>query len=77
MIKIKLIEANQVYNRIKSGLYFSEDLKTYTELEIDSCIRQFIEDEEYEKCVYLRNFKEFRFNHEIGFYKPVTFSEWL
>lgn len=75
MINLSLINAEEVYQNIKLGRYYSKDLEIYTELIIDSCIRQFIEDEEYEKCTFLRNFKEFRFNHESGYQKPIIFSE--
>lgn len=75
MINLTLINAEEVYQDIKSGRYFTKELKIYSELEIDSCIRQFIEDEEYEKCVYLRNFKEYRFNHQNGYHNPLIFLE--
>jgi capsule polysaccharide modification protein KpsS len=59
--KIKLINPDEIFERISSGKTYDEELNNYSKAVIESCIRQFIESEEYEKCVilnkYLKNLK--------------------
>jgi len=59
--KIKLINPDEICERISSGKTYDEELNNYSKAVIESCIRQFIESEEYEKCVilnkYLKNLK--------------------
>jgi hypothetical protein len=73
-IKINLINPEEIYQSIKSGKpYNNKNLRLYTQSEIESAIRQFILDEEYEKCSILKNFIDKRFTHENGWNQPITF----
>jgi hypothetical protein len=60
-IKVKIIEADRIFKRLVNGFTYDEDLNIYSKAVIESCIRQFLEEEEYEKCafldVYLKNLK--------------------
>ena len=74
MIKINLIDGEEIYQSISKGNPYNKNLRLYTKAEIESSIRQFISSEEYEKCAVLKEFIENRFDHKIGYLKP-TFSE--
>jgi hypothetical protein len=69
MIKLKLINPDEVFERISSGKPYGKNLKPYTQIEIESSIRSFIEDEQYEKCGVLNSFLKERFNHELNYIK--------
>lgn len=60
-IKIKLINTDEIFERISNGFTYDNELNLYTRAQIESCIRQFLLDEEYEKCglldKYLKNLK--------------------
>lgn len=60
-IKIKLIKPDEIFERISHGITYDEELNLYSRLQIESCIRQFLIEEEYEKCAfldrYLKNLK--------------------
>lgn len=73
MIKLDIINPEEIYQSIKFGRPFNKNLKLYTISEIEIAIRQFVQDEEYEKCAYLKKFIEKRFNHENGWKTPITF----
>ena len=55
-IKIKLIKPDEIFERISKGITYDEELNNYSKLVIESCIRQFLIDEEYEKCSVLNNY---------------------
>lgn len=62
VIKIKLIKKDEIFERISQGKTYNEEFKCYSRLEIESCIRQFLVDEEYEKCAFLHNYlKDLKF----------------
>jgi hypothetical protein len=60
-IKIKLIKPDEIFERISNGITYDEEFNSYSRLQIESCIRQFLIEEEYEKCAfldrYLKNLK--------------------
>jgi hypothetical protein len=72
-IKIDLINPEEIYQSINSGKPYNKKIRLYTQLEIESAIRQFILEEEYEKCSVLKNFIDKRFAHENGWSKPIDF----
>jgi hypothetical protein len=72
-IKVNLINPEEIYQSIESGKPYNKNLRLYTLTEIESSIRQFVLDEEYEKCSILKNFIDKRFNHENGWNQPLTF----
>ena len=76
MIKLNLINPEEIYESISKGKPFNRNLKLFTKIEVESAIRQFISSEEYEKCSVLKKFIDKRFNHELGYSSPVTFWEW-
>lgn len=56
--------------RIKKGMYFDLSMNPYDSEFIDRMITFYEEEEEYEKCKFLLEFKKKRFNHSYG-YKNV------
>ena len=70
MIKLKLINPDNIYQSIVNGKPFDENLKPYSDSEIESAINQFIIDEEYEKCAVLKRFIDSKIDHESG-YKTI------
>ena len=71
MIKIKLINSDEIYQSIINNKPFDKNLRPYSKSEVQSALNQFIESEEYEKCSIIRDFINRRFEHNVGF----TFSE--
>jgi hypothetical protein len=71
MIKIKLINSQEIYQAIIKNKPFDKNLRPYSKPEVESALNQFIESEEYEKCSIIRDFINKRFEHKTGF----TFSE--
>jgi protein-arginine kinase activator protein McsA len=67
MIKIKLINSEEIYQSIVNNKPFNKNLQPWTKLEVESTLRQFISTEEYEKCSIIRDFINKRFEHKIGF----------
>lgn len=53
--------------RIKKGMYFDLALNPYDEDFIERMIEFYEKSEEYEKCKYLLDFKNKRFNHNYGY----------
>ena len=73
MIKLNLINPEEVYQSVEKGNPYNKNLKLFTKTEVESAIRQFISSEEYEKCAVLQKFIDKRFNHEKGYLSPITF----
>jgi protein-arginine kinase activator protein McsA len=71
MIKIRLINSEEIYQSIIENKPFDKNLRPYSKIEMESVLNQFIESEEYEKCSIIRDFINRRFEHNSGF----TFSE--
>lgn len=67
MIKVKVINTDEIFDRVSKGIPYNKNLKAYSQSEIESSIRYFIEGEEYEKCSILNSFLKERFNHEINY----------
>lgn len=65
---IELINPTEVYTRIKNGKPYGKNLKPYPKKILFDIIQHFEVNEEYEKCLELKEFIDFRFKHE-GFYK--------
>jgi hypothetical protein len=57
--------------RIKKGMYFDLSLTPYDSDFVDRMIQFYESEEEYEKCKYLLEFKNKRFNHKFG-YKNIA-----
>ena len=73
MIKINLVNPEEIYQSIKRGKPFNKELKLFSKAEVESAIRQFVEDEQYEKCSVLKTFIDSRYNHNSGWSTPITF----
>ena len=73
MIKINLINSEEIYQSVSKKKPYNKDLKLFTQIEIESAIRQFISSEEYEKCAILQKFIDKRFSHENGYLSTITF----
>ena len=67
MIKLNLINSDEIFERVSSGKPYGKNLKPYSQLEIESAIRYFIEEEEYEKCSMLNSILKERFNHDTNY----------
>ena len=67
MIKmIKMINSEEIYNRIISGKPYGKDLKPYSQIVLERVIKSFESNEEYEKCIVIKNLSDSRI-HENGF----------
>lgn len=53
--------------RLKEGKPYSDKLKPYTKEELNECIEYFIEIEDYEACVFIRDFIKIRFDHKNNY----------
>jgi hypothetical protein len=73
MIKINLINPEEIYQSVEKGNPYNKNLKLFTKTEVECAIRQFISYEEYEKCSILQKFIDKRFNHKLGYLSPITF----
>lgn len=58
--------ADNIWKRILENKPYHTDLKLYTKGDIKRCISDFIDSEEYEKCQFLTDWLETRFNHELN-----------
>ena len=62
----KIIDSNEIYNRVISGKPYGKDLKPYSASVLERVIKSFESSEEYEKCVVIKNLSDSRI-HENGF----------
>ena len=62
----KIIDNNEIYNRIVSGKPYGKDLKPYSDIVIERVLVSFEDEEEYEKCIVVKNLSDNRL-HERGF----------
>lgn len=62
----KIIDSNEIYNRVISGKPYGKDLKPYSQIVLERVIKSFESIEEYEKCVVIKNLSDSRI-HENGF----------
>jgi hypothetical protein len=62
----KIIDNNEIYNRIISGKPYGKDLKPYSEVLLERVLISFENDEEYEKCIVVKNLSDNRL-HDEGF----------
>lgn len=62
----KIINSEEIYNRIISGKPYDKDLKPYSQIVLERVIKSFESNEEYEKCVVIKNLSDSRI-HDNGF----------
>ena len=62
----KIIDNDKIYNRIISGKPYDKDLKPYSEVLLERVLISFENDEEYEKCIVVKNLSDSRL-HDEGF----------
>lgn len=67
MISLKIINKEELFKRIKQGKPFNRDLKPYTKTEIELAIKDLLIEEEYEKCQFLKDFIDKRFDHDNNY----------
>jgi len=60
----KIIDNNEIYNRIISGKPYGKDLKPYSEVLLERVLISFENDEEYEKCIVVKNLSDNRLDDE-------------
>lgn len=58
---------NDIYERVINNKPFHYNLKLYTKKDIERTIEYFILLEEYEKCCFLKEWIETRFDHELNY----------
>ncbi len=58
---------NSNFQRIKEGKHYDENFILYDQKFIDEMIFYYQNREEYERCQYLVNYKEKRFNHKKNY----------
>lgn len=66
-MKINLINAEDIFQRVSKGKPYNRKLKPYSKLEIASAIKLLERDEEYEKCHFLNEWFKKRFEHEYNY----------
>lgn len=64
---IESVDPNEVYDRIKNNKPFGKNMKLYPKGLIIKIIGLLEENEEYEKCSYLKRFIKERYNHDYNF----------
>lgn len=73
MINLKIINQDEIFERIKTGYPFDKQLNPYTKTEIELVIQHLIKDEEYEKCQFLKEFIEKKFDHSKNYKSSFIF----
>ena len=63
---MKIIKSEEIYNRIISWKPYGKDLKPYSQIVLERVIKSFESNEEYEKCVAIKNLSDSRI-HDNGF----------
>jgi hypothetical protein len=61
MIKLKIINKEEIFERISNGIPYDKNLKPYSKIQIELTLSHFIEIEEYEKCQIIHEFMNQRF----------------
>ncbi len=61
MIKIELINKQEIFERISNGIPYGKNLKPYSKIQVDTILDDFIEEEQYEKCQIIHDFIQQRF----------------
>ena len=66
MIELKLVDVlmDETLTRLKSGLYFDENLKPYRKDFLESVLNFYQVKEKYEECSLIRDLIKNRFNHD-------------
>lgn len=67
MIQNKIPKKEQIFLRIKSGIYFDKDLKMYSKETMSELLELYLQEEEYEKCSLLQEVISTRFNHDFNY----------
>ncbi len=65
-MNIKLLDYDEIYDRLVSGKPFDKKLNPYTESQLIRAIKIFEEEEEYEKCKFIKDYVD-RLSHDSGF----------
>ena len=69
MISLKILNKEEIFERVSIGLPYDKNLKPYSKVQLELALNHFIEVEEYEKCKIIDDFIKNRFNHEDNYYK--------
>jgi len=66
MIKLKLVDVlmSETFERLKSGIYFDNNLKPYRRDFLETVLKFYQEKERYEECSVIRDLIKNRFNHD-------------
>lgn len=62
----KIIDNNEIYNRIVSGKPYGKDLKPYSDVVLERVLISLENEEEFEKCIIIKGLTDKRI-HENGF----------
>jgi len=62
----KIIDSNEIYNRIVSGKPYGKDLKPYSDVVLERVLTSFENEEEFEKCIVIKVLTDNRI-HDNGF----------
>ena len=60
------MDAIEIFDRCMSGKPYSKDFKIYTKNYLQKIVEELVELEEYEKCIQLNKFIEYRFRHDVN-----------
>ena len=65
-------KAENVFNRIKNGIFYNRNLKIYTKDYLQEIIKELEYQQEFEKCIVLTEFINKRFDHSLNYLNPIT-----
>ena len=69
MSRIDITNENEIYNRLLENKPYGKNLKPYSINILKKTIELFIENEEYEKCIFIEEIIKNRNNSQIFFYQ--------
>lgn len=62
-----MIDYYKIVKRLKEGKPYTDKFKSYSKQELNDCIRYLIDVEDYESCVFLRDYIKIKFNHKNNY----------
>jgi hypothetical protein len=61
------MNALEIFDRCMSNKTYTIDFKIYSKNYLTKVLRELEQQDEFEKCIKLKEFIEFRFNHKLNY----------
>ncbi len=61
------MNALEIFDRCMSDRPYTTDFKIYSENYLNKVLRELEQQDEFEKCIKLKEFIEFRFSHKLNY----------